>query len=88
MASSSKAGPRKRIPVPKVELPLSTGPTIVPVVDLVPKPATEAIALLPVHVPEPEYIAKGNKVKCLWCGARFKTRRKYIAHYNRRHSHG
>lgn len=86
MASSSKAGPHKRTPVPKVELPLSTGSTIVPVVDLVPKPATEAIVLLPANVPEPEYVARGNKVKCLWCGTSFKTRRKYIAHYNRRHS--
>ena len=85
MASSSKAGPRKRTPVPKVELPLSTGPTTIPVVDLVPKPATEAIVLLPANVPEPEYVARGNKVKCLWCGARYKTRRKYTDHYIRRH---
>lgn len=89
MASSSKAGRLKRVPVPAVQLKSPTEATMLPVLDLAPVPAvTASIPLVPDHVPEPEYIARGNKVACTWCGTKLKTRRKYIAHFNRRHAHG
>lgn len=88
MASTSKHGKHKRLPLPALELKSSTGPTMIPVLDLAPVLAvTAAIPLIPNHVPEPEYIARGNKVGCVWCGHKFKTRLKYINHFTRRH-HG
>lgn len=42
--------------------------------------------LLPDDVPEPQYIARRNKVRCPWCGTDCKTRRKYIEHFKRRHN--
>lgn len=41
--------------------------------------------LIPINVPEPEYIIRGNKVKCPWCPHKFKTRTKYISHFVRSH---
>lgn len=89
MVSSSKAGKPKRLPVPAIQLKSPTEVMMIPVLDLAPVPAvTASIPLVPDHVPEPEYIARGNKVACTWCGTKLKTRRKYINHFNRRHSHG
>lgn len=89
MASSSKVGKHRRLPVPAIQLKSPSAPTTIPVLDLAPVPAvTAAIPLIPDHVPEPEYVLRGNKVACTWCGTKLKTRRKYIAHFNRRHLHG
>jgi len=44
-----------------------------------------ALSLLPDGVPDPQYIAKGNKVRCMWCGATYKTRAKYVSHWHRSH---
>lgn len=84
MPSTSPRSPQKRIPVPAV--PFSTGPIVIPAVDLGPRLAGDVFhQLLPDHVAEPEYIARGNKVKCCWCGAKYKTRAKYVSHFKKRH---
>lgn len=36
-------------------------------------------------MPEPEYVIRGNRVRCKYCGAMFKTRAKYISHFSNRH---
>lgn len=36
-------------------------------------------------MPEPQYIIRGNRVRCKFCGATFKTRAKYVAHFSKRH---
>lgn len=66
--------------------------SILPAVDLVPMKASDVIIsgrsdspLLPDSVPEPEYVIRGNRVKCTWCGAKLKTRVKYVNHFIRRH---
>jgi DTW domain-containing protein YfiP len=38
-----------------------------------------------IKVPAPEYIIRGNKVKCTYCGLALKTRVKYVSHFIRRH---
>lgn len=40
---------------------------------------------LPDGVAEPEYVLKGNKVRCTRCGVKLSTRAKYIAHFRARH---
>lgn len=36
-------------------------------------------------VPDPEYVIRGNKVKCTYCGLKLKTRMAYVSHFMRRH---
>jgi len=43
------------------------------------------VGLLPAGVDEPEFILRGNKLRCVRCGTTTKTRAKYIAHFQRRH---
>lgn len=42
--------------------------------------------LMPEGVDEPDYVLRGNKVKCLRCGTALKTRAKYVAHFLRSHN--
>lgn len=37
------------------------------------------------QVPEPEWVIRGNRVKCTYCGLPLKTTAKYIAHFRKRH---
>lgn len=39
----------------------------------------------PVEVPEPDWIIKGNRVGCKYCGLKLKTRAKYVSHFMKRH---
>lgn len=36
-------------------------------------------------IPTPEYIIRGNRVKCTYCGRSHKTAAKYKEHFIRRH---
>jgi hypothetical protein len=37
------------------------------------------------QVPQPEWVIKGNRVKCTYCGLPLKTKAKYIDHFMKRH---
>ena len=89
MPSTSRRTKPKRIPIPELKPLSSTGPIFVPAVDSVPVPANQSVgSLLPDHVAEPIYILRGNKVRCAWCGATYKTRAKYTNHFTKRHLDG
>lgn len=84
MQSHSRTSRHKRVPVPTVAS--STGPIVIASVDLAPVLARNTVgSLLPDHVAEPEYLARGNKVRCCWCGKKYNTRAKYVNHFQRSH---
>lgn len=86
MPSTSKSSRPKRLSIPELKPVSSTGPIFVPLVDSVPLRASDAVSgILPDHVAEPIYILRGNKVRCSWCGATYKTRKKYTDHFEKRH---
>lgn len=41
--------------------------------------------LIPEDVDEPEFVIRGNKLRCRRCGDKYSTREKYINHYRRSH---
>jgi hypothetical protein len=36
-------------------------------------------------IPDPEYVIRGNRVKCLYCGLKLKTSYAYSNHFMKRH---
>lgn len=46
---------------------------------------TEALPPGKYQIPAPEYVIKGNRVKCTYCGLSLKTSHAYINHFMRRH---
>ena len=76
-----------------------TGPIILPVIlppewqrristgGLAQQSGTEMsmAGLIPDGVEEPEFVLRGNKLRCRRCGEKLSTREKYINHYRRHH---
>lgn len=44
------------------------------------------MGLCPVVIPEPFWVIRGNKVRCVDCGQTFKTYLKYSNHWSTKHS--